>query len=362
MNINKKIESPNDEVLQNDIEQIALSNIPISHLKNKSILITGATGLIGSQIVRTLACCNRLRNTNIEIIALARNEKKAKDVFGDMLNDSDLRMIYGDVIKPVKITGDIDFIIHGASITSSQDFITYPVETINTALEGTKNMLELAKEKKVKSFVYLSSLEVYGVTNPSLSSVTEMDYGFIDVINPRSSYSESKRMAECLCIAYAHEFDVPVKIARLTQTFGAGVNYNDSRVFAQFARSLIENKDIVLHTKGETVRSYCYIRDAITALIFILNKGENGQAYNVANMETTISIKDMAEMLTKQLAKNAIKVVFDVSKEASQLGYNPTVNIRLDTSKLQNLGWKAEIGLEEMYRRMIESMINQRNC
>ncbi|MFH5778027.1 NAD-dependent epimerase/dehydratase family protein [Heyndrickxia oleronia] len=361
MKIKRNIESPNDYVLQEDLNHIAYSNVPINELENSTVLITGATGLIGSQIVKALACCNRLLNTKIRIIGFARNEEKAKSIFGDMLSNPDIQLVYGDIKKPLKLIGNIDYIVHGASITGSKDFVTYPVETINTALEGTRNMLELAKEKRVKSIVYLSSLEIYGTTNPLLNKVTEKDYGFIDIINPRSSYSESKRMAECLCSAYSHEFSVPVKIARLTQTFGAGVNYNDNRVFAQFARSVMEKKDIVLHTMGETVRSYCYIRDAITALLFILIKGENGRAYNIANMETAISIKDMAEMLTNEFVETGIKVVMDVSEDVSEFGYNPTVKINLDTSRLQQLGWKAEIGLKEMYRRMIESMINQRN-
>ncbi|HYF84378.1 MAG TPA: NAD-dependent epimerase/dehydratase family protein [Clostridia bacterium] len=359
------IESPNDEILQDDLELIANSNIPFNELNNRKVLVTGATGLIGSQLVKALSCCNRLHNTNIKIIALARSVEKAKAIFGNMLEHPDLKLILGDVTKPVKITEDIDYIIHTASVTSSKDFVTYPVETIQTVFEGTRNLLELAKDKHVKAFVYLSSLEVYGVTDPSLKYVTEKNYGYIDILDSRSSYSEGKRIAECLCISYEKEYGVPVKIARLTQTFGAGVKYDDGRVFAQFARSVIEKKNIVLHTSGDTVRSYCYTRDALRALIFILLKGEKGQAYNVANMDTVISIRDMAEMLSKEFPEAGIKVVYDITEDIQKFGYNPTVKINLDTAKLQKLGWKAELGIKEMYRRTIDSMkkqYQQNNC
>lgn len=359
MRVNDYLESPNDEILQEDLEFFAKSNIPLDELRNSTVLITGATGLIGSQLVKALRCCNRICNANIRILAFARNLEKARAIFENMLQDHKLQLIIGDVTKPAAVNEDIDYIIHTASITSSKDFVTYPVETIQTVFEGTRNMLELAKEKNVRGFLCLSSLEVYGVTDPLLVCVSEKDYGYIDILNPRSSYPEGKRIAECLCISYKKEYGVPVKIARLTQTFGAGVSYDDSRVFAQFARSVIERKNIVLHTPGDTVRSYCYIRDALSALIFILIKGEKGQAYNVANMDTVISIKDMAEMVSQEFPEAGIKVVFDI-EDIEKLGYNPTVKISLDAAKLQKLGWRAEIGLREMYRRMIESMKKQK--
>ena len=174
-------------------------------------------------------------------------------------------------------------------MTASKAFVQKPVETIETTIWGTNNLLKFAQETGIKGMVYLSSLEVYGTTDFNLPEISEESYGYIEPLDPRSSYSEGKRMAECLCSAYFHEYGLPVKIVRLTQTFGPGVDYNDNRVFAQFARSIIEKRDIILHTKGETVRDYCYSRDAIAAIFTVLIKGEEGEAYNVANEETTIS-------------------------------------------------------------------------
>lgn len=355
------LESSNDSILQEDLEYIARNNILLEKIKNKCILITGATGMIGSQIVKTLICSNRIKDLNIQVIALARNKKKAEEIFGNLLIYSKLKMYYCDILDPISVNEKIDYIIHGASITSSKDFVNNPVETIKTTLEGTKNILELAKEKNVKGLVYLSSLEIYGVTDSNLESVDEDCYGYLNILDIRSSYSESKRMAECMCMAYSKQYLLPIKIARLTQTFGAGVNYFDDRVFAQFARSVIEQKDIILHTAGETIRSYCYLRDAIDALFYILIKGITGEAYNVANEETTISIRDMAELVKKEYSGLKIKVITKKEKDLKEYGYNPTVKIRLNTEKLKSLGWEPKINLREMYHRMISSMINTSN-
>ena len=229
------------------------------------------------------------------------------------------------------------------------------------ALDGTRNVLELARRSKVKGFLYLSSLEVYGVPAEGHVKMQESEAGYIDSMKVRSCYSEGKRMVECLCASYASEYGVPVKVVRLSQTFGAGVAYVDGRVFAQFARSAIEGTDIVLKTKGETLRNYCYTADAVTALLLVLVNGSVGEAYNVANKDTAISIADMAKFVCDKFSGGRSKVVFDIAEDATKLGYNPVVKICLDTAKLEGLGWKAEFGLEEMFRRTIESMKLERD-
>ena len=285
---------------------------------------------------------------------MARNQEKAEKIFKDYKEY--VCVVFGNVRNKIVVDENIDYIIHGASITGSKEFVDFPVETIYTGIDGTKNVLEFAKEKKIKGMVYLSSLEVYGITDPDKKSIQEHEYGYIEQMLPRSSYSEGKRMAECLCVAYGHEYGIPVKVARLAQTFGPGVSYADNRVFAQFARCAIEENDIVLKTKGETYRNYCYVRDAITGIFCVLTHGKINEAYNIANKKTGISICDMAHMVSEKIAKNKIKVVFDLGDDLAKLGYGPTIKIALDTSKLENLGWKAEIELEEAFERMIESM------
>lgn len=313
----------------------------MSVFNNKTVLVTGATGLIGSLCVRSLLASGY----NTKVLALVRNADKAKKMFGE---NNNLSLLVQDIQDEIKISEKADYIIHTASTTASKDFVEKPVETILTALKGTYNILEYAKETKCVSVVYLSSLEVYGI--PPKELVTEKDFGYIDILTPRGSYPESKRMVENLCISYESEYGVPVKIARLTQTFGAGVTKADNRVFAQFAKSVIDKKDIVLHTQGRTKRCYCYTTDAITAIYTILTKGENNTAYNVANKNTYISIYDMA----KSLENESTKVVIEADHKDH--GYNPEMQICLDTQKLENLGWSAKTPLDEMFRRLICSM------
>ena len=284
-----------------------MRQLSLDELNFRYVLITGATGLIGQALVQFLIHYNREHNLDIQIIASGRNMNKLKTCFPT--DYPYLHLVRLDVNEKVDLDFHVDYVIHTASITSSRSFVEKPVAVIETLLNGTQNILKLAEKKHVKSFVYLSSLEVYGV--PTKINVSEADYGYIDFTKVRSSYSEGKRMAECICCAYASQYGIPVKIARLTQTIGAGIDYNDGRVFAQFARSVIEKKDIVLNTPGNTVRSYLGINDAVSAILTILVKGQNAESYNVANMATAISIKDLAQFVCDQNPEANIKIVFN---------------------------------------------------
>lgn len=345
-----------DDILRQDIEEIAKISQLTERLRQKTVFVTGATGLIGSQIVLALACMNRVSDAKLRIAAMVRSRQKAERIFGKLLECDDIALYYGDINEPIAYEGNVDYIIHGASATSSRYFVTQPVETILTSIEGAKHILEFAKSKNVESMVYLSSLEVYGTPDGGRQLISETDYGYMDPTSVRSSYSEGKRMVECLCASYAKEYGVPVKMARLSQTFGAGVEYQDSRVFAEFARCAIEKKDIVLHTQGNTVRSYCYTKDSISAILWILLYGGIGEAYNVTNMDTAISIKDMAELVCATFPEAGIQVKIEIPEDVSAFGYNPEMVIRLDSSKLQALGWNATVDLSDMFRRMVKSM------
>ncbi len=349
-----------DLILQNDLDYLSNDNqIPWNLLAKKSVLVTGATGLIGSQLVLALLNANLKNNLGLTVYAVVRNREKAEKIFKYADNDA-LKFVVQDILEPFEINEKIDYIIHGASMTGSKDFVDYPVDTIKTAISGTENILELAKSQQISGMVYLSSLEVYGVVDFSIKKVSENMFGSIDPMSVRSSYSEGKRMVECLCASYASQYSLPIKVARLCQTFGTGVSYSDNRVFAQFARSIIESRDIVLKTDGSTERNYCYVRDAISGILTILLKGESGQAYNVANKDTLISIKDMAQLLIDRYPQSGSKLVFDIAEDVTKLGYNPKVKMNLATEKLEALGWKATVGLEEMFDNLIVGMKNQR--
>ena len=348
--------------LMNDVEHLIKNEDMLRALKGKNILITGATGLIGSFIVKSLCEYEQKCKSGIHIYALVRDEEKAKRVFENYLNNLALHIVVGNINEKIYIDKQLNYIIHGASITDSKSFVEQPVETIDTLINGTKNILDLGKKHKIERFLFLSSLEVYGRPEENYK-VDEKYIGYIDFTSTRSSYSEGKRMAECLCYSYFSEYNVPVVTARLSQTFGPGVDYNDGRVFAQFARCVINGENIGLNTTGRTYRNYCYIRDAVAGIFCILAKGTPGEAYNVANKHTGITIAEMARMVSESenLGYGKIKVVFNHPEELQSFGYNPEMKIELITEKLEQLGWKAEVDLEQMFVRMIHDMKLQRN-
>lgn len=327
----------NNSIFEEDIKNI-INYFDMSVFDGKTILVTGATGLIGKLCVKSLL--NSGYNT--QVIALVRDEEKAKNIFGESKR---LTYLVQDINQRINTTRRVDYIIHAASTTSSKDFVEKPVETIYTAINGSRNILEFAKNKRLEGMVYLSSLEIYGVNEKE--NIKERDYGYIDILNPRSSYSESKKMVETMCISYGTEYGIPVKIARLAQTFGAGVSISDNRVFAQFAKTIINKENIILHTKGETKRNYCYTTDAVRGIFTILTKGENNNAYNVANENSYCSISEMAYLLENEYTKVEYKI------DEVNRGYNPTVKIALNTEKLNALGWEAKVNLKEMFDRLI---------
>lgn len=327
----------NNSIFEEDIKNI-INDFDMSVFDGKTILVTGATGLIGKLCVKSLL--NSGYNT--QVIALVRDEEKAKNIFGESKR---LTYLVQDINQRINTTRRVDYIIHAASTTSSKDFVEKPIETFYTAINGSRNVLEFAKNKRLEGMVYLSSLEIYGVNEKE--NIKERDYGYIDILNPRSSYSESKKMVETMCISYGTEYGVPVKIARLAQTFGAGVSISDNRVFAQFAKAIINKENIILHTKGETKRNYCYTTDAVRGIFTILTKGENNNAYNVANENSYYSISEMAHLLENEYTKVEYKI------DEVNRGYNPTVKIALNTQKLNALGWEAKVNLKEMFERLI---------
>lgn len=342
-------------VLKEDLEKISEGFKEDGFFKNTCVMITGATGLVGSLLARSLANINRNHSLNMQIVLFVRSKKKAEAVFGQLLDREDISLCVGDITDLPHIEKKIDYIFHTASVTTSKTFVTCPVETLNVAIDGTRNILNLAKKHSAKGVVYVSSMEAFGITDPKKEKIREEDLGYIDILSVRSSYSEGKRICETICASYAAEYGVPVKIARLAQTFGAGVSREDGRVFAAFTKSALKGEDIVLHTKGESVGNYCYTADAVTALIAILCYGKNGEAYTVVNPSTSMKIKDVAKLVSETISNKTSKVVFDIPKSALTYGYAPDVTMRLCCEKLSSLGWKPTVDLKEMFERLAKS-------
>ena len=338
---------------EEDLDRIAKTIVDFE-FRESTFFITGATGLVGSILVKALLWANNKHNLQNHVIAQIRNQEKANQIFAGWQG---IDYCVGDICNPIAYDGKVNFIIHAASETKSKNMAEHPVETLWTTLSGSKNVLDFAREKQSKKIVYLSSMEAFGAVNFDGRAKEDM-LGTIDLTKPRSCYPESKRMVENMCACYHAEYGIPVAIVRLAQTFGAGVPADDTRVFAQFAHSAMNGENIVLHTKGTSCGNYVYTADAATAIFTVLKKGADGECYTVANENSSMQIRDMAALVADKIASGKIHVVIDIP-EGQNFGYAADTKLRLDASKMQKLGWHAEVGLEDMYRRLIRGWLGE---
>ncbi len=338
--------------LEEDLHRLCQADIPYGAWKGKTFLVTGATGLVGSLAVKALLYISRVHDLQLQVVAQVRSLEKASRVFGE---DPGVTLLCLDLASaPLTYPGPVDYILHTAAVTTSKLLVSNPVDCAKTALNGTLSVLDFAVEKQAKGVVYLSSMEAYGVRTDG-GDVTEQDLGFVDLQAVRSGYPESKRMCECLCSAYASQYRLPVYALRLAQTFGAGVSREDTRVFAQFAKSAIAGTDIILHTDGSSEGNYLYTADALKAIFLLWCKGVPGQIYNAANEVCHTTIYDMAQMVAQKVAGGAISVQIQIPEDGTSLGYAPKTRLRINSQKLRSLGWEPEIDLEQAYRRLIRS-------
>ena len=319
--------------------------VEISELNGCNVLVTGATGLIGSALVETLLTTS----TTCHVYAACRNVEQGKSRFAPHNNCQRFHLLNYDVTQP--LMGDIcfDYIIHAASPASPNSFSQYPVEVMTANFLGVKHLLDYGMKHDMKRLLFVSSGEIYGEGDGHAFS--EKDSGYINCNSPRACYPSSKRAAETLCASYVSEYGTDIVIARLCHTYGPYFTKNDNRVYAQFLRNVIRGEDITLKSQGMQMRSWIYISDAISGILHILLKGEKGEAYNVANPQSCITIRQMAE-LTASLAGR--KVVFDIPKDDLYQGNTTPISCAtFSTKKLQTLGWQPQYSMEEGLRKTL---------
>jgi nucleoside-diphosphate-sugar epimerase len=338
-------------ILKEDMAWISSSDLPWDKLRNSTVLVTGATGLIGMTTVFALLAADRKHDLGLQVIALVRSPEKAERVLGSHKENAALTFLQGTMEELPQLPGRIDYWIHTACPTASAFMTAHPVEVIRTSVEGTASLLEEARKRSARGFVYLSSMEAFGEVNTE-ELLDEKALGNVDLSKVRSCYPESKRMCEMLCTSYAIEYGVPAMSIRLAQTFGPGVDYSDRRVFAMMTRNAISGEDIVLATKGTSRHPYLYTAQAVTAILTVLLKGTPGETYNAANPETYCSIYEMGEMVAEQLAGGRICVRVDENGDASR--YPAPSFLNMDIGKIQRLGWSPAHDLVWMYRRLEE--------
>lgn len=313
-------------------------------------IVTGATGYIGSMLIKDIAESEK----EAEVVALVRDLKKAESILGNNVRKIKVDLTDKAIMNNITVKGD--YILHCASVTQSSEMISHPVQVTESIVNTTQNVLELARRSGVKSMVYFSSMEVYGnIDCSSEHRVSEDELGSVSIFNVRSCYPLGKRMAENICYSYFKEYGVPVKIARLAQTFGKGVLPGDNRVYMQFSKAVCEGRDIVLKTQGTSMGNYCAIEDAIKGIWIILHKGKDGEVYNVVNEANTMRIRDMAELVATQIAGGRIQVKIE-GRDNMEYGYAPDTGLRLSGEKLCKLGWQPKKMLVEMYQDVINEL------
>lgn len=316
---------------------------------NKNLLITGATGLIGSALLDFFIFLKIKKELNIRLFALIRDENKLKSIF--QYENEIIQCINQDVKQPIKASTNFDYIVHGASLANPRYYLEKPIETINTTIKGTENLLNLAKDNSSK-MIFLSSVEVYGNIESKIQGIKENEFGHLDCNSLRSSYAESKRLAETLCNAYYHEHGTNVVIARLCKTYGPSSSKSDERVMAYLFDAVEKNIPITLQSDGSRIFSFCYATDAVSALVTLMLKGDAGEAYNISDRRSIASLKEIALYISKI---SGISVTFN--KNSSGIGVSQDTIV--DSSKLNQLGWSPIIDINTGLDRQYDLIANK---
>lgn len=338
---------------KDDIFKAATLDLPWDKLSGCNILITGATGLIGSCLVEVLLTHP---GKDYHVYASGRNEDRAKLRFKEYTDDPSFHFIKYDVSEPLEGDTRFDFIIHAASNASPNFFATKPVEVIKSNIIGVCNLMDYGLHHGLKRFLFVSSGEVYGEGDGRV--FTEDYSGYVDPTSPRSCYPSSKRAAETLCVSYGAEYGVETVIARPCHTYGPHFTESDNRVYAQFIRNVLNGEDIVMKSTGEQFRSWCYVVDCVSAMLYILLKGENGQAYNIADENSNITIKELAEIIAEIGGK---KVVIELPSEIEKTGFNVVAKSIFSTKKLEALGWNVERNMKDNINCTLQTLTIQQS-
>lgn len=336
-------------ILEQDLDLILNENISWSKFKNKTVLITGASGMVGSYMLHALLRLNDLHQFDIKVIAMLRNVNKLPKEIRDR---EDVILMVHDVTEKITVKGNVDYIVHAASPASPLIMQNQPVETIAANTIGTFHTLLLAKEKNAEGYMFISSREIYGQPSEGQEFFYENTYGFVDPLNARSCYPEGKKAAETMCVSFKEEYGLNVKIARLAHTYGPGMSIYDGRVQADFLKNVHHNEDIILKSQGTAVRTYTYIADAIAGLFRVLLDSDE-VVYNIGNEAGKVSIRELAEIMVSIYPERNLKLVFDIP-EGGTKGTAPFTLGILNSEKLRSIGWNPKFGIKEGFHRTLE--------
>ena len=336
-----------------NLEEIASASVPWDKLRGKTLLLTGAGGFIGYYMTCGLLLRNDLYGDNIKVLALERFGDLARKKFGPLLNRDDVELIEQDITVPIQAER-ADYVIHAASQASNIEFERDPVGTISANLSGTENALNFARESGAEASLIVSSLKVYGTLYTGKPSIEEDDNGYVDFTSYKNCYAVGKRAAETLAASYCKQYGMNIRIVRPSYIFGAS-RLDDDRVWAQFIANIVRGQDILLKSNGATNRSFCYVTDTVTAMLYVLLDGENMTPYNIANEASNTTIRGFAQAACEAFPERGIKLAFanpedEAMPEPSPLDPTPEI---MDNKRILAIGWKPKVDLKEGIRRAV---------
>lgn len=328
----------NSEAYRFSLEKLC-AGLDLDFLQGRTVLVTGASGMLGGCLVDLLSVWNQKQASPCQIIAISRDLEAARRRFKPVWMEEWFSFHPQDICVPLsELSGrTIDYIIHAASNADPASMAKYPVNTLMTNVLGTKNLLDYGISHGMKRFLFISSGEVYGQPSASMDDFTEDYCGALDLSSPRSCYPEGKRAAEVLCQSYIRQYGVDAVIVRPCHLFGPTMTRKDSRAVSEFLWSAVDGRDIAMKSAGLRERSHCYVVDAVSALLLVLLKGECGQAYNIADTQYQMTIGKFAQTVA---AAGGCQVIYENPSELERAGYSKAIRAVLDNSKLENLGWK----------------------
>ncbi|MBG0777764.1 MAG: NAD-dependent epimerase/dehydratase family protein [Desulfovibrionaceae bacterium] len=344
-----------DAVMRQDVADVAAADLPWDTLRGSTVLVSGGAGFLAAYMVRVLLHLNRVRDAGITVQCMVRDAAKARARFAGLRQADGLRLLVQDVCEPVPPEVAADFVVHAASPASPKYYAADPTGVLLANTLGTMRLLEHARARGCKGFLFISSGEVYGEVDPARIPTREQDYGYVDPTAVRSCYAEGKRAGETMCVSWAHQYGVPTTIARPFHTYGPGMDLADGRVFADFVADVLARRDIRLLSDGSARRTFCYLADAALGFFTVLLKGEAATPYNVSNEDCETSIAELAELLAGLFPERGLQVVRAGRAANDAYMASPISRNRPDTARLRSLGWRPAHSLRQGFLKTVRS-------
>ncbi len=343
-------------VIRGDLDRVAAATLPWQDLRGKQVMVTGGGGFLAAYLIKSLLTANRLHQLGLQIICVARSMHSVQLRLSPFLADPALSVVQHDIAKvPPPGFPRADMIIHSASQASPKYYGIDPVGTLLANSTGTMYLLDHAVASQSQRFLFFSSGEVYGVPHDPSRAVTETDYGYLDPMQVRSCYGESKRIGETMCASWAQQYGLHASVVRPFHTYGPAMALDDGRVFADFVADVVARRDIILKSDGLAIRPFCYLEDATIGFLTVLLKGAKSEAYNVGNPDAEISIRDLASVLAGLFPERGVRTRFEIPASSNAYLKSPIVRSCPSIDKVMALGWRPAIGVAAGFKRTIES-------